>query len=55
MKKKLYLQPAIEVIDIRPFDLLRTSPGWAKDGNPPIEVEKESDDPEDWDEFFDLD
>ena len=62
MKKKIYLQPDIEVTGIQPFQLMAGTEGWAKDGNPPIEVEKESeaggsDTPSLWDNdgFLDLD
>ncbi len=41
MKKKIYLQPDIEVTGIQPFQLMAGTEGWAKDGNPPTEVEKE--------------
>ena len=63
MKKRLYLQPAIEIIGILPLQLLDASRGWSKDGNPPTVVEKEeevqgSSPPQNlWDEdgFLDLD
>ena len=41
MKKNIYLQPVTEVIGILPLQLINTSPGWAKDGNPPTTVKKE--------------
>ena len=41
MKKRLYLQPAIEIIGILPLRLLDGSRGWSKDGNPPTKVEVE--------------
>ena len=41
MKKRIYLQPAIEIIGILPLQLLDASRGWSKDGNPPTVVEKE--------------
>ena len=41
MKKRLYLQPAIEIIGTLPLRLLDGSRGWSKDGNPPTVVEKE--------------
>ena len=41
MKKNIYLQPITEAIGILPLQLINTSPGWSKDGNPPTEVVKE--------------
>ena len=41
MKKKLYLQPAIEVTLILPIQLMGNSRGWSKDGNNPYDVEQE--------------
>ena len=41
MKKRLYLQPAIEIIGILPLQLMEASRGWSKDGNPPFTVEQE--------------
>ena len=41
MKKKIYLQPDIEVAGVQPLRLMDESRGWAKDGNPPTAVEKE--------------
>ena len=60
MKKRLYLQPVTEVTSIQPILPMATSRGWAKDGNSPIQVEKEEDmegTSSLWDEdgFLDLD
>ena len=67
MKKKIYLQPAIEITGILPIRLMAGTEGWAKDGNPPTAVEQEKAVSEDdklqssglWDEgyggFLDLD
>lgn len=64
MKKKIYLQPAIEITGITPFRLMAGTEGWAKDGNPPTTVVKEEDVDENdkitlglWDDegFLDLD
>ena len=64
MKKKIYLQPAIEVAGIMPIQLMAGTEGWAKDGNPPTAVVKEEDVNENdkissglWDDegFLDLD
>lgn len=41
MKKKIYLQPVIEVTGITPLQLMVDSRGWSKDGEPPTAVEKE--------------
>ena len=41
MKKKIYLQPVTDIIEIQPLQLMDASRGWSKDGNPPINVEKE--------------
>ena len=41
MKKKKYLQPAIEVTLILPIQLMGNSRGWSKDGNNPYDVEQE--------------
>jgi len=35
MKKKKYLQPAIEVTLILPIQLMGNSRGWSQDGNNP--------------------
>lgn len=43
MKKKLYLQPAIDVMGIQPLQLMDATRGWSQDGNPPTKVEKEKD------------
>ena len=48
MKKKLYLQPAIDVMGIQPLQMLNATRGWSKDGNPPYRVYQE-------DEVKDLD
>ena len=54
MKKRIYLQPDTEITGVMPVELMKRSPGWAKDGNPPFHVEQEDD--EDGDDFFlDLD
>ena len=42
MKKKLYLQPAIDVMGIQPLQMLNATRGWSKDGNPPTGVEQEN-------------
>ena len=42
MKKKLYLQPAIDVIGIQPLQMLNATRGWSQDGNPPTGVEQEN-------------
>ena len=64
MKKKIYLQPAIEVAGIMPIQLMAGTEGWAKDCNPPTAVVKEEDVNENdkissglWDDegFLDLD
>lgn len=61
MKKKIYLQPAIKVKGFLPLRLMDVSRGWARDGNPPTEVEIEDgvddDDLDDWGYggFLDLD
>ena len=41
MKKKLYLQPAIDVMGIQPLQMLNATRGWSQDGNPPTEIEIE--------------
>ena len=41
MKKKLYLQPAIEVTFILPIQLMGNSRGWSQDGKTPNDVEQE--------------
>ncbi len=41
MKKILYIHPVTEVTAILPFRLICASQGWAKDGNPPTDVERE--------------
>lgn len=41
MKKKLYLQPAIDVMGIQPLQLLDATRGWSQDGNTPTEVTQE--------------
>ena len=41
MKKKLYLQPVIDVMGIQPLQMLNATRGWSKDGNPPTTVKKE--------------
>ncbi len=41
MKKKKYLQPAIEVTLILPIQLMGNSRGWSQDGNNPYDVEQE--------------
>lgn len=50
MKKKLYLQPAIDVIGIQPLQLLDATRGWSQDGNTPTEVTQE--DEVDEDDYF---
>lgn len=63
MKKKIYLQPVTDIIEIQPLQLMDASRGWSKDGNPPINVEKEEEAKENnpsssiWDQdgFLDLD
>jgi hypothetical protein len=62
MKKKLYLQPVIDVMGIQPLQMLNATRGWSKDGNPPTKVEKEPEvgetgTPGLWDDdgFLDLD
>jgi len=41
MKKKLYLQPAIDVMGIQPLQMLNATRGWSKDSNPPTGVTQE--------------
>jgi len=48
MKKKIYLKPAIKVAGNLSLQLMETTPGWTKDGNPPYRVYQE-------DEVKDLD
>ena len=70
MKKKLYLQPAIDVMGIQPLQLLDATRGWSQDGNTPTEVEQEGrvgedgelpssnnlwGDDDEYDDFLDLD
>ena len=43
MKKKLYLQPATEVIGIQTPQLMGASRGWSQNGDPPTPVEQEDD------------
>lgn len=50
MKKKLYLQPAIDVMGIQPLQLLDASRGWSQNGDTPNDVEKE--DEVDDDDYF---
>lgn len=50
MKKKLYLQPAIDVMGIQPLQLLDASRGWSQNGDTPNDVEKE--DEVDEDDYF---
>ena len=41
MKKKLYFQPAIDVMGIQPLQMLNATRGWSQDGNSPTEIGKE--------------
>lgn len=50
MKKKLYLQPAIDVMGIQPLQLLDASRGWSQNGDTPNDVEQE--DEVDKDDYF---
>ena len=43
MKKKQYLQPAVEVTFILPIQLMGNSRGWSQDGDTPNDVEQEDD------------
>jgi hypothetical protein len=47
MKKKLYLQPAIDVMGIQPLQLLDATRGWSQDGDPPTGVVQEDEVDED--------
>ena len=51
--KKIYNQPVVEIISMTVSDMITTSPGWARDGNDKIDVDKEKNDY--GDEYYDND